>query len=82
MLQKACDDPALRGWLSSDQDSATMGTPEVQAVFDLLYAFRVASNGGAHAIGHGPAIPVWTSGDEGVSVPGPHRSAGPRVASP
>ena len=40
MLQRACDDPALRGWLSSDQDTATMGTPEVQAVFDLLYAFR------------------------------------------
>ena len=40
VLRKACDDPALRGWLSSDQDTATMGTSEVQAVFDLLYAFR------------------------------------------
>ena len=38
--RKACDDPALRGWLSSDQDTATMGTSEVRAVFDLLYAFR------------------------------------------
>ena len=28
-------------WLSSDQDTATMGTSDVQAVFDLLYAFRV-----------------------------------------
>ena len=39
-LRKACEDQALRGRLSSDQDIATMGTPEVQAVFDLLYAFR------------------------------------------
>ena len=38
--RKASEDRALRGWLSSDQDIATMGTPEVQAVFDLLYAFR------------------------------------------
>ena len=30
----------LQAWLSSDQDTATMGTSEVQAVFDLLYAFR------------------------------------------
>ena len=40
MLLKACDDPALWGWLSSDQDTATMGMSEIQAVFDLLYAFR------------------------------------------
>ena len=38
--QRACDKPALRGWLSSDQNTATMGTPGVQAVFDLLYAFH------------------------------------------
>ena len=40
VLQKACEDWTLRAWLSSDQDTATMGTSEVQAVFDLLYAFR------------------------------------------
>ena len=40
VVRKAFDDPALRGWLSSDQDTATMGASEVQAVFDLLYAFR------------------------------------------
>ena len=40
LLQKACEDRTLRAWLSSDQDTATMGTSEVQAVFDLLYAFR------------------------------------------
>ena len=40
VLRKACEDQVLRGWLSSDQNAATMGTPEVQAVFDLLYAFR------------------------------------------
>ena len=39
-LQKACQDRALRGWPSSDQDTATMGTPELQAVFELPYAFR------------------------------------------
>ena len=39
-LRKGCEDRALRGWLSSGQDAATMGTPEVQAVFDVLYAFR------------------------------------------
>ena len=39
VLWKACKDRTLRGWLSSDQDTATMGTPEVQAVFDLFYAF-------------------------------------------
>ena len=38
VLRKACDDPALRRWLSLDQDTATTGTSEVQAVFDLLYA--------------------------------------------
>ena len=30
VLQRACDDRALKGWLSSDQGTATMGTPEVQ----------------------------------------------------
>ena len=40
VLQKACGDRRLHAWLSSDQDTATMGTSEVQAVFDLLYAFR------------------------------------------
>ena len=40
VLQKACEDWTLRAWLSSDQDTATMGTSEVQAVSDLLYAFR------------------------------------------
>ena len=40
VLQKACGDRRLQAWLSSDRDTATMGTSEVQAVFDLLYAFR------------------------------------------
>ena len=40
VLQKACEDRTLRAWASSDQDTATMGMSEVQAVFDLLYAFR------------------------------------------
>ena len=40
VLQKACGDRRLQAWLSSDQDTATMGRSEVQAVFDLLYAFR------------------------------------------
>ena len=40
VVQQACDDPALREWLSSDQDTATTGTPEVRAVFHVLYAFR------------------------------------------
>ena len=40
VLQKACEDRTLRAWLSSDQDTAGMGTSEVQGVFDLLYAFR------------------------------------------
>ena len=40
MLQRACDDLALREWLSPDHDTPTMGTAEVQAVFDLLYALR------------------------------------------
>ena len=40
VLQRARDNPALRGWRSLEQDTATMGRPEVQAVFDLLYAFR------------------------------------------
>ena len=39
-LQKACVDRTVRVWLSSDQDTATMGTPEVQAVFELLDTFR------------------------------------------
>ena len=29
VLRKACDVPALRGWLTSDQDTATMGTSEI-----------------------------------------------------
>ena len=29
VLRKACEGRAIRGWLSSDQDSATMGTPHV-----------------------------------------------------
>ena len=37
VLQTACDDPAFRGWLSLDQETATLHTPEVQAAFDLLY---------------------------------------------
>ena len=40
VLQKACEDRMLQAWLSSDQDTATIGTSEVQAVLDLLYAFR------------------------------------------
>ena len=40
VLQKACGDRTLQAWLSSGQDSATMGKSEVQAVFDLLNAFR------------------------------------------
>ena len=40
VLQKAYEDRKLQAWLSSEQDTATMGTSEVQAVFDLLYAFR------------------------------------------
>ena len=40
VLQKACGERQLQAWLSSDQDTATMGTSEEQAVFDLLYAFR------------------------------------------
>ena len=40
VLQRACDDRALKGWILSDQDSATTGMPEDQAVFDLLYALR------------------------------------------
>ena len=37
VLQRACDDPALQQWLSSDQEKATMGTSALQAVFDLFY---------------------------------------------
>ena len=40
MLQWACDIPTLREWLSADRDEATMGTPAVQAVFEVLYALR------------------------------------------
>ena len=40
LLRKACEDRTLRAWLSWDLDTATMGTSEVQAIFDLLYAFR------------------------------------------
>ena len=35
VLQQAYDDPVGKGWLSCDKDTATMGTPEVHAVFDL-----------------------------------------------
>ena len=40
VLQNPCEDRTLRAWLWLDQDTATMGTSQVQAVFDLLYAFR------------------------------------------
>ena len=40
VLHKACEDRTLQARLSSVQDTATIGTSEVQAVFDLLYAFR------------------------------------------
>ena len=40
VLQTACEDRTLRAWLSLDQDTATLGTSEVQAVFDVFYAFR------------------------------------------
>ena len=39
VLQKACGDRRMQACLSSDQDTATMGTSEVQVVFDLRYAF-------------------------------------------
>ena len=41
MHRRAYDDWALKGWLSSDEDTATMGALEVQVVFDMLYAFGV-----------------------------------------
>ena len=34
VLQKACEDGQLWAWLSSDQDTATMGTSEMRAVVD------------------------------------------------
>ena len=37
---RAMDDPTLREWLSSNPDEASMDRPAVQAVFDVLYAFR------------------------------------------
>ena len=40
MPQLACDHPAIKGWLLSDHDTTTMGTPEFKGVFDLLYDFR------------------------------------------
>ena len=40
VLRRACEDGVLQGWLPSDHQTTTMGTPEVHAVFDLLYAFR------------------------------------------
>ena len=40
VLQNTCDEQTLQVCLSTDQDTATMGTSEVQAVFNLLYAFR------------------------------------------
>ena len=62
-----------------------MGTSEVQAVFDVLYALPrrgVGSDKGAHAIGYGPLASVWASRDGGISFQGPYRLAGPRVACP
>ena len=40
VVQRDCDDPTLQNWLSSERDEASMDTPAVQFVFDLLYAFR------------------------------------------
>ena len=40
VLQKACGDRRLQALLSWDQDTATIGKLEVQAVFDLLYSLR------------------------------------------
>ena len=36
VMQKACGDRRLQAWLLPDQDTATMGTSDLQAVFDLL----------------------------------------------
>ena len=41
VLQRACHNPALRRWLSSDRDGATMKTPAMQTIFHLLYALSV-----------------------------------------
>ena len=85
VLQKACEDRTLPLWLLSGQDTATMGTPEVQAVFDLLYAFRddgSEGDSGAHAVRHGPVASVWTGGDGGISGSGPLGSAGLGTARP
>ena len=38
--ERACNDPTLKAWLSSDLDGATMDTLAVQGVFNLLYALR------------------------------------------
>ena len=40
VLQRVCDNPTLRELLPSDHHEATMGTLAVQAVCNLLYAFR------------------------------------------
>ena len=40
MLQRACYDTALREWRWLDHDTATMGSLEVQPVFNVPYAFR------------------------------------------
>ena len=56
VLQKACGDRRLQAWLSSDQDTATMGTSEVQAVFDLLYASVMTCPGSRECACH----QAWT----------------------
>ena len=66
MLQQACDNPILREWPSSDRDEATTDTFAVQAVFDLLHAFRddvSRVTGGAHASRCEPAVPLWGGGN-------------------
>ena len=79
VLRKACEGPALRGWLLADQDTATMGTSEAQAVFDLPRR-RIVSEESARAAGLGPAVSIWIRGDGGVSLPSPHSSACPGMA--
>ena len=85
VLQKACEDRTLQAWLSSDHDTATMGTSDVQAVFDLLYAFRdhVSRVTGVRM----PIRRAWTrstrrGGIGGASGAGPLGSASPGLARP
>ena len=84
VLQKACEDRTMRAWLSSDQDTATMGTSEVQPVFDLPYAFPddVSMVMGVRMPSGIPAVPVRAGGDGGVSGRGPLGSASPGLARP